>query len=78
MTSPSASFKNLIKNRLTQSVRILYIYKFKANFFFFCEVAGFLFIKTSLYETRHYFVYKCQLQTFHEKLRNVKRLDFCI
>ena len=54
------------------------ILKRNANCLALCEVCGFLYIKNSRNAKCHAFVYKRQIQNFHEKLRNVKCLAFCI
>ena len=47
VTPPSANVKNSTKNRVTQSVRFFVNKKGNANCLAFCELSGFLYIKTS-------------------------------
>ena len=56
----------------------LCIKKRNANCLAFCEVSGFLDIKTSRNAKFHAFcIYKCQINIYIYKLRNLKCPDFC-
>ena len=52
--------------------------KRNANCLAFCELYAFLYVNRQVTQSVVFFVYKCQVEMFYEKLRNVKFLAFWI